>query len=97
MNEEVKIMILMKANEVDTNELISFFENNEARDKKAVKKEGYIVTNNNHIIGCFILKRIEQNNIWLKKLFITKAEANTLPTIVQLILQLTNEKDAYIV
>ncbi|HLS36214.1 MAG TPA: hypothetical protein VK061_08250 [Bacillota bacterium] len=88
-------MILMKANEVDTNELTSFFENNEAIDKEAVKKEGYIVTNNNHIIGCFILKRIEQNNFWLKQLFITKAEANTLPTLLQLILQLAKAKAAH--
>lgn len=92
-------MNLVKAKYVEESLLYSFLDKNEAINRTAIEKFGYVVIKEEEIIGCFILQGLKSDRFWLKQLFITKQEASNLPKLLQEILYLAEEnyaKEVYV-
>ena len=87
-------MKCIPASDVQMNQLEDFLEFNHQIKKDSLIKNGYIVENNNKIIGCFELEMMDLGHYWLRQLYIIKSEAVKLPVLLEYILVFAKEKQA---
>ncbi|RDW22276.1 hypothetical protein CWR48_00790 [Oceanobacillus arenosus] len=87
-------MRVILARHAEEGKLKKFFEQNISLDSKAILTSGYVVENHSEIEGCFTLDPVEQDDYWLKQLYITKSAANKLPFLLETILVMAKEKRA---
>ncbi|WP_067728504.1 GNAT family N-acetyltransferase [Oceanobacillus damuensis] len=87
----MKIMVAKEASYV---QLEGFFRKNRNVDKQSVYHNGYVVEIKGEIEGCFILDQVENDNFWLKQLYITQSEAGRLPFLLEAILTLAKQRKA---
>ncbi|MFD1852189.1 hypothetical protein [Oceanobacillus bengalensis] len=88
-------MNIIPANKANQGQLNEFLANNKGLDKDSLLLEGYVVAIQDKIEGCFSLQALEDEGVfWLKQLYITRAEANKLPVLVETILALAKSKQA---
>jgi len=87
-------MNLIRANRVSEERLHEFLNNNENLDDENLLNKGYVVEIDSDIVGCFIIEPIEEDLYWLKQLYITPAEAGSLPLLLESILALAKKQQA---
>lgn len=87
-------MHFIRAFEVSKKQLDAFLEKNKGVDKDSLLRTGYVVKIEDEIEGCFILDAMENNEFWLKRLYITKTHAAMLPVLLETILTLAKQQQA---
>lgn len=87
-------MRLIQAQKVEQAKRETFFNLNEHLNKDLLLTDGYLVEDNEQIIGCFIIEPTKQDVYWLKQLYITQKEARLLPALLEAILTLAKQKRA---
>src|SRR5699024_12681734 len=63
-------------------------------DLKALLTEGYVVKMDGTTQGCLVLSTLEKDILWLKQLHIMQPFARYLPVLLEIVLQMTREKQA---
>lgn len=87
-------MKLVRANRAPEKLIDDFLKNNEEIRRNSLLESGYVVKINGRITGCFSLEPIDDEQYWLKQLYITRTEAVKLPILVEAILALALQKKA---
>ncbi|HLS20074.1 MAG TPA: hypothetical protein VK056_00240 [Bacillota bacterium] len=87
-------MKLIQAQKVEQAKRETFFTLNKHLNKSLLLTDGYLVEDNEQIIGCFIIEPTERDVYWLKQLYITQKEARLLPALLEAILTLAKQKRA---
>lgn len=85
-------MQLIRTNRASKEQLDDFLLENIDIDREHLITDGYIVSVNHRIIGCFILDELKEDLYWLRQLYIMKEEAMTLPVVIEAILNLAKDK-----
>ena len=85
-------MEIMQAIDVDKNHLEKFLHHNMQIELEKFLKEGFVVHNDEEIIGCFSLVALGNDAYWLKQLYVIQHEAMKLPRIVETILIIAKEE-----
>lgn len=91
---EVKKVKIMPVKHAVYEQLVDFLERNQNIDKQLVLHNGYVVEISGRIEASFILEKLESDDLWLKQLYITQAEAAKLPVLLETILQLARKREA---
>lgn len=87
-------MELIRANQVSKELLATFLQDNQDLNESHLLDKGYVVVINEHLIGCFVLEKVEDEQFWLQQLYITKEEAIKLPILIEAILTLAKQQTA---
>ncbi|MFC2948920.1 hypothetical protein [Virgibacillus sediminis] len=87
-------MNLIPAYRAPEEKLNKYLSNNESIQKESLLLKGYVVEIDGVIEGSFQLEEMEDGVYWLKKLYITQAEAARLPFLLDAILTLARKKNA---
>src|SRR5699024_6285781 len=90
----VQTCALPISHQVPMEEVENFILQAEHVDLKALLTEGYVVKMDGTIQGCFALSTMEKDILWLKQLHIMQPFARYLPVLLEIILQMTKEKQA---
>lgn len=90
----MKQLEVIAAHQVPMEEVENFILQAEHVDLKALLTEGYVVKMDGTIQGCFVLSTMEKDILWLKQLHIMQPFARYLPVLLEIILQMTKEKQA---
>lgn len=87
-------MEIIPANQADVGQLTRFLNKNDGVEKDMLQQKGYVVIIKDQIEGCFVLDSVDEDNYWLKQLYITKNEAASLPVLLESVLALAKQKMA---
>lgn len=87
-------MKLARVEEVEQSRMDVFLKNNDSINREHLLRNGYVAEVNGEIIGCFSLEWIDRDVYWLKQLYISQSEANTLLSLIEAILMLAKYEHA---
>ncbi|HLS06872.1 MAG TPA: hypothetical protein VK079_02885 [Bacillota bacterium] len=87
-------MKLIQTEEVAEAKRELFFTQNNHLNKEQLLTDGYLVEDQEQIIGCFMIEPLQKDIYWLKQLYISQAEARSLPVLLEAILTLAKQKQA---
>lgn len=85
---------LIRANTASLNRVTNFLANNKQIKQQSLLSSGYVVEINDRITGCFNLEPVNNEQFWLRQLYITQTEAIRLPVLVESILALASAQEA---
>lgn len=87
-------MRLIRARDMDKEQIDSFLMYHPQIDQQCLLVDGYVIKVGSEIIACFTLEQFEDQLYWLKQFYITKVEAVKLPILLESILALAKEQQA---
>lgn len=90
-------MEIIQAADVEKERLERFLHYNIHIELAILLKDGYIVSSNEEIIGCFSLESLGNDAYWLRQLYVVQHEAIKLPRIVETVLTIAKEKQAKVI
>lgn len=90
-------MEIISAIDVEKELLENFLHRNHHIELANLVKDGFVVSSDEEIIGCFSLESLGNDAYWLKQLYVIQSAARKLPRIVETILTIAKEKQAKII
>lgn len=87
-------MKIVPVKHANYDKLKSFLEVNESLDRRLLFNQGYVVEIDGKIEGSFLFDELNQHDLWLKQLYITSDKAQSLPVLLEMILQIAKQKEA---
>lgn len=87
-------MQLIRTHDASKKLVDDFLSQNVELNPVSLMNDGYIVSVEDRIAGCFILDQFNDHSYWLRQLHITKGDTMKLPVIIEAILALAGEKNA---
>ena len=87
-------MRLIDAKNIEKGKRDTFFAANKHLNNDQLLADGYLVEDNDQIIGCFIIESVSADVYWLKQLYIIQSSAHLLPALLEAILMFAKRKQA---
>lgn len=93
----VEKMKLKKATAIPESELNTFIGQHDWFHQVEIinKNSSYVIQDGETIISWFQLESIDEENVWLKKLFISQNEALKLPSVLHTIIEYAKSENAH--
>jgi len=85
---------LMKAKDATARDIHRLVDSNKSIDTEKLYQTGYVIKQADHLEGCFVLEKMENNTLWLRQMFVTKEAVISLPGLLEAVLALAKNEEA---
>src|SRR5690625_2319500 len=87
-------MELIRANQVSKDLLINFLQGNQNVNEDQLLDKEHVVVDNDRLIGCCVREAVEDNQIWLRQMYVSREEAMKIPILIEATVTLAKQQAA---